>query len=162
MISEGITGLNILPKQLCYFSNSLHTETYRGGSTSFKFSLEELQHPIPHPPPPPQKKIPPPMLRRKAHILIHFSLIHASCFGFLILTALDYSFNSITRETKTFLAFFTLWFSFFSFHMVLECVWTHHTWAVYNDNLYRFAIHINTETNKYICFFVKMTTGVNK
>ena len=116
MISEGITGLNILTKQLCYSSDSLHTETYGGGSTSPKFSFEDLQHPIPHPPP----KIPPPMLRRKAHILIHFSVIHASCFGFLILTALDYSFNSITRETKTFLAFFTLWFSFFSCHMVLE------------------------------------------
>lgn len=119
MISEGITGLNILSKQLCYSSDSLHTETYGGGSTSPKFSFEDLQHPILHPHPPPLK-IPPPMLRRKAHILIQFSLIHASCFGFLILTALDYSFNSITRETKTFLAFFTLWFSFFSFHMVLE------------------------------------------
>lgn len=52
MIREGITGLNILPKQLYYFSHSLHTETYGGGSTSSKFSFEELQHPIPHPPPP--------------------------------------------------------------------------------------------------------------
>ena len=100
MISEGITGLNILSKQLCYSSDSLNTETYGGGSTSPKFSFEDLQHPILHPPPHP--KIPPPMLRRKALFLIHFSLIHASCFGFLILTALDYSFNSITRETKTF------------------------------------------------------------
>ena len=120
MISEGITGLNILPKQLCYSSGSLHTETSGGGSTSPEFSFEDLQRPIPHPPTPPPPKSRPPMLRRKAHILIHFSLIHASCFGFLILTALDYSFNSITRETKTFLAFFTLWFSFFSCHMVLE------------------------------------------
>ena len=58
MISEGITGLNILPKQLCYSSDSLHTETYGGGSTSPKFSFEDLQHPIPHPPPPPQTSTP--------------------------------------------------------------------------------------------------------
>lgn len=53
MISEGITGLNILSKQLCYSSDSLHTETYGGGSTSPKFSFEDLQHPILHPHPPP-------------------------------------------------------------------------------------------------------------
>ena len=44
--------------------------------------------------------------------------------------------------------------------MVFVFQLSHGTWAVYNDNLYRFAIHINTETNKYICFFVNI--GVNK
>ena len=65
MISEGITGLNILPKQLCYSSGSLHTETSGGGSTSPEFSFEDLQRPIPHPPTPPPQ-IPPPYVKTES------------------------------------------------------------------------------------------------